>query len=194
MSKVNKCIFINGPPGSGKDTAAELLAANHDYLPLKFAGALKAGLAGLLGMFDVNEYNKFFETHGGKESHEPPFTKTTPRQTLIDLSEEFMKPRFGKDIFGQVAARTAAAMGGNVVFSDCGFAEELLPVVRHFGETNCLLIKLYREGCSFEGDSRRHISPDVLGNVYRKVIRNDGSIGDLYDNVALAARESGFIQ
>ena len=186
----NKCVFVNGPPQSGKDTVADLLAQNHDYLPLKFAGSLKAGLAGLLGIYDEQEYVKFFETAQGKSRLEAPFTKLTPRQTLIELSEEFMKPRFGSDIFGQVAMRTAAAMGGDVVFSDCGFAEELIPVIRHFGPANCMMIRLERNNCDFSEDSRGYIKKHLLLGSALFVIENNGTLNELSEKVTDAVEEA----
>ena len=174
-------VLVNGPPRSGKDTVANLLA-NHGYQPLKFAGSLKAGLAGLLGL-SIEEYLEYFETDA-KAENGGPFEDLTPRQALIDLSEEYMKPRFGQDIFGKVAANVAFEVEGDVVFSDCGFDAEVIPVVHFFGAENCRVIRLAREGCNWDGDSRTYLNPYLFKGVKFDWVRNNGTVADL-EEVAL---------
>ena len=50
-----------------------------------------------------------------------------------------------------------------MVVSDSGFDYEAEPVVRHFGAEHTFLVRLYRSGCDFKGDSRGYISLSHLG-------------------------------
>lgn len=87
------------------------------------------------------------------------------REYQIWLSEEVMKPKFGKDILGKLAVRNLGGASGTdyTVVSDCGFREEALPLVRLFGATNVLLVHIMRDGCNFDNDSRSYIELDDLG-------------------------------
>jgi len=72
------------------------------------------------------------------------------------------------DIFGKIAAeRVSEAMQLSdhfgeepydlYVFSDCGFDAEVHHVLKLFGNENAILIRLHRDGCTYEGDSRSYI-------------------------------------
>ena len=85
-----------------------------------------------------------------------------------------VKPCYGKDIFGKIAAYKIAEEFQLVdteilsdrdlyVFSDCGFDAEIHHVLKLFGNENALLIRISKEGSTYEGDSRSYIElPDVL--------------------------------
>ena len=100
----------------------------------------------------------------------------TVRQLLIDMSEKWMKPCYGKDIFGKIAAeRVSEAMQLSdhfgeepydlYVFSDCGFDAEVHHVLKLFGNENAILIRLHRDGCTYEGDSRSYIELDDVRTI-----------------------------
>ena len=169
-------VMLNGPPGSGKDFAAQTLVEADDLSVShhKFAEPLKDMACALL---EID--NKTLEM-----SKKQPIGLygVTVRQLLIDMSEKWMKPCYGKDIFGKIAAeRVSEAMQLSdhfgeepydlYVFSDCGFADEVKHVIKLFGEKNALLIRLHREGCTYEGDSRSYIE---LDNVRSMDITNLG--------------------
>jgi hypothetical protein len=84
------------------------------------------------------------------------------RQAMIKVSEEVIKPVYGKNYFGESAAKTLAE-GKLNIFSDSGFMEELIPIRNKVGAENILLIRLIREGCTFKGDSRGYLDPRVAG-------------------------------
>lgn len=179
---MTKIVFVNGPPGSGKDEVARILC-EHDpmFTHMKFAAPLKMGLATLLGL-TWEEYEHYFESPA-KEERGGPFDCYPPRQCLIELSESYMKEMFGADIFGRVAANIAETLGTNIVFSDSGFTLEAIPVVGLFGAENCKVIRLAREGCSFKADSRGYLDPYSLPGVKFKFIRNNGTLDELKDAV-----------
>lgn len=85
------------------------------------------------------------------------------REAVIYVSEVICKPRYGDDYFGK--ARANAVLENEVVIDgSCGFVEELAPLVEKVGQDNILLLKIYREGCNFNGDSRNYIPNEVLKN------------------------------
>lgn len=97
------------------------------------------------------------------------------REAMIYISELIVKKRFNQDWFGQERVRRmkkfehnysyidGVNMDFNLVFTDdsCGFEDELPPLFDYVGNENVLLIRLFREGFNFEGDSRQYVSPDV---------------------------------
>lgn len=85
------------------------------------------------------------------------------RVAMIYISEIIMKPRFGDNYFG-VARAKAIQEGEIAVDSSTGFVEELPPLIERLGQENILLIRVHREGATFEGDSRNYIPDGVITN------------------------------
>ena len=85
------------------------------------------------------------------------------RQAMIYISELVMRPRFGKNYFG-VARAKAIQEGEIAVDSSTGFVDELPPLIARLGQENILLIRVHREGATFEGDSRSYIPDGVITN------------------------------
>ena len=83
------------------------------------------------------------------------------RMAMIYISELVMKPRFGENYFG-VARAKSIVEGEIAVDSSCGFIEELPPLIERLGQENILLIRVHREGATFEGDSRSYIPDGVI--------------------------------
>ena len=82
----------------------------------------------------------------------------TLRQFYIHVSENVMKPLFGIDIFGRLAVEYIKNTTQKITtISDSGFPDEAMPVVEHFGLDNVFLIRIHRNGCDFQGDSRSYI-------------------------------------
>lgn len=183
-SKPHKFIFLNGPRKSGKDTAARIIATKLlNIRHRKFAGALKAAAA---GMFNIdNNLFKELEKEGSdlKLRPLPELFGKSWVETLIWLSEEVMKPRYGSDIFGRILVTDLARPTASelTVISDCGFVDEVKPVIDTFGVGNCALIRLIRPGCDFGGDSRSYIALDnEYPNLYTSEIHNEHEL-DMFE-------------
>jgi len=170
-------VFLNGPPGSGKDYATEILLHEDDLTVIhhKFSGPLKDMASALLRISKI-------ELEMSKPLIVPPYNVSI-RQLLIDMSEKWMKPCYGTDIFGKIATELLAEhiqltdelkedQPDLFVISDSGFDKEAHSVLQLFGNENALLIRLHRDGCTFEGDSRSYIELDDVRSVD---INNDGT-------------------
>jgi hypothetical protein len=169
---------------SGKDTAAGLIPDSH-HLQLKTALYATVGLhyrltdAALAAMC----------TRERKEVPAAAFGGLSPRQALIHVAEDILKPRHGSDYFARI---TAAAIGpGLSVVSDCGFQDDVDAMERRVGPQNVLLIRLHRRGRTYAGDSRSYVTATNAVD-----IANDASLEDLAaalgDAVAaMGARSTG---
>lgn len=153
-------IFLNGPPKSGKDTAVNMLTT--EFITVrhrKFSGPLKASVA---GMFNLSpELISKLEAPGSKlkDNMLPELMGKSWRDTLIWFSESIMKPNYGPDIFGKLMVTELGKQTASrfTAISDSGFELEALPVIKAYGPQNCHIIRLYRPGYSFAGDSRSYI-------------------------------------
>jgi hypothetical protein len=181
-----KIVFLNGPPGCGKDTAVSHLVPYLHFAHLKFAAPIKRMVCGLL-----NEDTRWLEENKDVRHRTLALADgaviantDTPRQLLIALSEELLKRRYGSDFFGRVMVNEISKTASKLVLiSDSGFLGEAEPVIRKFGPPNCLQIQLSRDGCTFAGDSRSYWErPGIV----RRLIVNRGSIHELTMSVLYA--------
>jgi hypothetical protein len=181
---VTSIVILNGPAGSGKDSAATYLAG-HGFVHLEFKKKLFELTKSIYCISD-KDWDKLY-TRQNKETPSELLNGLSPRQALIKVSEEGIKPNFGKEYFGIAAAKSVRPNQMNV-FSDGGFAEELKPLITMYGPENILILQIYREGCSFAGDSRNYVShPDIsLGVVYNNSTEEDFWL-DVYNKIGLWA-------
>lgn len=180
--KNSKVILLNGPPGSGKDTAANHLSHWLPGGPLtypclrKFATHVKEGTHALLGLFDGGGRPLRFDYfENEKDERLDLFYGMTPRQAYIWFSEEVMKPKFGTRVFGEIEARKIED-DRVYIFSDSGFVDEALEVVNVVGPENVLLVNLHRHGHTYAGDSRSYLTAEQIGlsSQNHRSVFNDG--------------------
>ena len=158
-----KLILLNGPPGSGKDTAANYLA-KADYFSckhLKMSEVLYRSVFVDFGL-PYNTPLNYFES----VKNEPLalFYGKSLRQRLIEKSENWMKPICGQTFYGQQFVKKLYDQINDVdqyyVVSDSGFLSEILPVIKYVPAKNVLQLKIHAEarGCNFDNDSRSYWS------------------------------------
>lgn len=171
-------LLLNGPPRSGKDTLADMIAEQYGFTPLKFATPLREAVPAAFGI-SQDDWEDLIEEHKGEPCER--LDGLTPREAQIWLSEEAIKPRFGEDFFGRVLANRIATLEQErhrgYVISDSGFVGEAAVLKERFGAENIALMRLHREGCTFEGDSRSYI---YLTDVFSADINNDGTPDDMF--------------
>lgn len=152
-------IFLNGPPRCGKDTLAQHIAETiPGFKVVKFAKILKERTHALYGKHRY-VHDAFEDT---KDMPHADFLGLTPREAYIAVSENLMKPIHGKAVWGKMLLNEMKAEPNTTkafIVSDSGFSHEAFPIIDHFGDRNCRLIRIRAEarGCSFEKDSRSYI-------------------------------------
>lgn len=177
---MNKIIILNGPPGSGKDTIAELLKG---FVSLEFKAHLHK-IAILLSGMTEHDYFILYNNREVKEIPTDLLLGFSPRGFLIHISEVMCKPHFGKNYFGVVATKAIKSVinTSSVIFSDGGFPNEVNVLSEVFGKDKVVIVHLYRNGCSFAGDSRDYILESDTG-IKPILVENNGTILDCVDKV-----------
>lgn len=168
---MTKIILFNGPPSSGKDTIGSMVQAqlSSEYKLFtdvtKFAAPLKRTACSLYCEGDQTAWHQF-DAPGKKDEASETFFGKTPREIQIAISEDFMKPLHGTSVFGKLLVhyiQKASPRFEGFLVTDSGFRPEAEELVTAFGAENIILIRLNREGATYEGDSRGYINLDDLG-------------------------------
>lgn len=187
-------LVLNSPSGSGKDEVAKYLHARYGYSCIDLKSRAIEITKAVFGVSDI-EWDQMYT----RENKDTPHWKLrpnkgedwlTPRQALIFICEEVVKPNMGSSYFGECAVKELVKGEVNVI-TDAGFSSEVSPFVEEVGWINVHKIVINREGCEFnENDSRMDID-DILFN---KVlyINNNSTLSHLYSEVdrALASLNS----
>jgi hypothetical protein len=185
-----RIVLINGAPRAGKNTLAAMIHAMRpsDSNVIGFSHHLKRCVHAIhfgLGTFDMDP--DYFDRV--KNEPQAMLNGLSWRQEYIRFSEEYIKPQFGKEWFGQkfveAAQRNPAKL---IIVPDSGFRQEAEVVIRAFGFDNVYLVRLHREGCKFTGDSRSHISLEDLGVPDHDLINETGNLGRLEQHAKLIAQ------
>lgn len=183
-----KIILFNGPPSCGKDTLANMIAAKleadmHKVYVEKFAAPLKRAACAIY----CNGDNALFAEQDlpqNKNKVNNLFFGKSCREVQIATSEVFLKQLHGSRVFGQLLASTIRQKSKKLddifLISDSGFRDEAEELVDQFGEGNVLLIKLFREGTTFEGDSRSYIDlSDLLVEQHEVTNENNNPVSGM---------------
>lgn len=165
--------ILNGPPSSGKDTLADMLIEKakaggvENVHHLRFKDVLYQETA---DHFDV-PIGYLIDVATDTIQKEKPLAVLqgkTPREALIHVSENIIKPLHGDDYFGKkTKEKMLSLVAGDefeinyFVISDSGFYEELAALCGpHI--SSLTFIKISREGHSFKGDSRKYLNTNVI--------------------------------
>lgn len=168
-------IILNGPPGCGKDTIADYLT-DHRYPAVK--ASFKQPMFDIaFAMLGVYRYDEFIDLYNDREQKEKPqeiLQGKSPRQFMIWISEEVMKPVFGEQYFGWRMVEQI-----NEIYSDLaiivtgGFPEEIKPLIKAGHKVH--ICRLHREGYTFDGDSRNYID---MGDYHHRLKHYDFTLHD----------------
>lgn len=162
-----KIILFNAPPYSGKDMVAEgvkniLLQNNVPCRIEKFASILK-DCVHIMFPYAIEIHNMCLKNPELKDNTFPQLLNMSYREVCIKMSEQAIKPTFGKGIFGWVLGqKLKQEIGGIILISDCGFIDEVNALMNCLPSDSYGLIKIFREGCSFASDSRQWIDENKL--------------------------------
>lgn len=141
-------VFIfNGAPNTGKDYLVDnVIKLNNSYLKNGYTNK---------GMYKLQFKDKLFElvktiysltdqvwdSIYERESKELPndlLDGLSPRQAIIKISEEVIKPNYGKDYFGRCVLKDIEKNDddeGIYLLSDGGFMEEVYPIIENAHHT-----------------------------------------------------------
>lgn len=153
-----------------------------------FADEVKRATHRLFGLPDKpNEYEAL------KDVSLDEFNGLTPRQAYIWMSEDVMKPKFGKGVFGEKLAERIRwywkESSNRVIWiTDSGFREEAEVIADKFGRHNCFILRLRGAGCSFVGDSRTYWDSTGMEIPEAKFLNNFAVPSETGVNAWLAAR------
>lgn len=173
-------ILLNGPPGSGKDMAATFIRKDlgaDKCTNFRMKTPLWNIFQAMFALTDMQLHNMVNTPQ--KDMEQEMLHGRTPREVLIDISENFLKPRFGNEFLGELLARRINYSPCQwATVSDSGFTEEARPLLSKFSRQNVFCIQLSRDGTSFVNDSRSYIDCDSLG-IQHVLIKNDLDL-DMY--------------
>ncbi|UOT58029.1 deoxynucleoside monophosphate kinase [Aeromonas phage ZPAH14] len=145
-------VAFNGPPGIGKDTLVGLIN--------QIVGKpIRTGTLANMIREDAAKYygiKNFFELSTGRETKDVkcPGFNMTPRQMLIDYSENVIKKNHGKDYF---AKKFAEKMSRHKQFmmTDLGFVEEAEALADRVDLL--IIVQLEHPDFDFSRDSRGYV-------------------------------------
>lgn len=170
-------VILNGPPNSGKDVGAAHLAAKNIGVKKEFKESLIRIAKSVFSLTD--EQWDDLSKRKNKETPSDLLMGMSPRDALIFISEDVVKPAYGDAFFGQ-RARDSLVDGVNI-FSDGGFQEEVAAVVESVGRDNILVVRIHRDGCSFANDSRSYLPDNTCTTVVD--LQNNGTLEDFLDTL-----------
>lgn len=175
---MTKVIILNAPPNTGKDFISDYLVQYRGANKVEFKAVLRDLVKSIYGI-EEELYWAIYNNRVLKEMPLSMFGGKSMRDIHIEVSEDVIKPTYGRDFFGIRAAKSLVR-GGLNVFPDSGFMEELMPVVKAVGVENVLIIQLHGVG-SFLGDSRGYLPP-VEGVAHWRVdpyTKDEVGLGDV---------------
>ncbi len=163
-------ILLNGPPRSGKDTAAAFIVK---YLSHTTHYKLSRPLKGAVHkIFDISgEMVVHFEKN--KETSSPHLLGSSYRAAQIDIFW-MLENIYGPDVLARLFIRYIKKNDASkhIVLSDCGRTAEGQALVKHFGGDKVARIKLFRPGCNYDNDIREYVKINC---------ERDASIDNEYD-------------
>lgn len=134
---------ICGFQGAGKDTFANYLVSNHNFIKFSFAGATKDVLNVVFGWDrallegDTVESRKFRETEDTWWSEKLGIPNLTSRKTLQLIGTDLFRKHFNPEIWSSVVEKKILTQlknnpNSNIVVSDCRFPNEI-QMLRNLG-------------------------------------------------------------
>ena len=183
-------IILNGPPGSGKDTIADFIAAEFNADHLRFKTKLYA-ITALINNIKLDTFMRYASDKDTKDSVELA-RGLTARQLLIETSENVIKPYYGKDYFGNDVGDSILKSDKSLfVLSDGGFPEELSSMIAagRLNRSDVVIVKLYRNGCNFDKDSRSYFDESLLHSDIKVItFVNNLELYPMYDAIKQLVR------
>jgi len=171
-------IAINGKAGSGKDIAADFVAADFKLIKVSFAGKIKEILEDVFGF----DHDKLW---GPSELRAEPQKmingkNITSRDALQTVGEAFC------EVYDNVWVDYVFKHSGNyIVISDQRKRNEFDIIKQQGG----ILIRIKRKGAGLKGKNGKHRSEKEMDSIkdkeYDIVINNDGTLEELREKLKI---------
>lgn len=195
MKQLKYGLILNGPPGCGKDTIAAKFVETLRFRKLQFKDFLYAETARHFEV-DLDKFIHFASDRSLKDSKSlAGLGGRTPREALIHISEDILKPRFGSDFIGkcEVARLESMPWDSNlplyVVYPDGGFADEVNAVDSFYDVV--IVCRLHRSGYDFSGDSRSYLYlPDTQKRLSFDVSLKEGEVQQAVSEISSIIEEA----
>lgn len=175
-------ILFNGPPKNGKDTIAKITRTLLDSsisIPthlMHFATPMRDMAMGAVGEKGFDRYNEIKDidqpafARAPEARFIPDHTNIEPdcdsiRQFMIALSEDFMKRRYGKDVWGRILRHVYAPWWGKmpavIIIPDLGFPEEYKYLLTQTLAERVMIVQVHRGEDDWKNDSREWVFPQT---------------------------------
>lgn len=171
-------VGFNGPPRSGKDTMASMLVEHMESqgcdIPIRevsLSTPLRKIAYAMVGCVSISLDGPNYEAF--KKTHFPAFGKDG-RQIMIDISERFLKPTYGRGIMGHLLMADLRNFDGIVLVRDTGFQIEKDVLTNYVGNDNFYVARVVRPSCDFTNDSREWVDHYHTG-----IFHNNAGLDDL---------------
>ena len=175
---MSKIIILNGPIGCGKDTVGQAFAEREGFEFTSFKEPMFRIAASTMG-YSYDDFLEMYQNREWKESPNSQLGGRTVRELMIHISEVYVKPFLGQDYFGQQALRyiNQRPWQSDFIFGDGGFPAEINVLAEAGHEV--VLVHMYRDGCTFEGDSRSYVLTNAVPRI--DTLTNNGTVEDAVD-------------
>ncbi|EKL2214120.1 hypothetical protein PQ125_002654 [Salmonella enterica] len=153
-----KIIILNAPPGAGKDTIGKMISFYSPGEQCRIISFKEPMFDIALAILGKENYQRFMLAYDDREQKERPQTflmGMSPREFMIWISEDVIKPKFGKDYFSVRFNQKVKECESPVVCTDGGFPDEVIALIESGHEVK--MCRLHRRGYSFKNDSRDYI-------------------------------------
>jgi hypothetical protein len=199
-------IAICGLIGSGKDTAADYLVAQHGFKRESFAGSLKDAIASIFVWDRELLEGRTPEGRAWRERVDPWWSQRlgianlTPRWVLQHWGTEVCRHHFHDDIWMASVENKLRNTRNDIVISDCRFPNE----IQCMRASGAIVVRVVRgtdpewfDTAAQQNRGRAHPDtmkswyPDIhisewawAGTRFDRVLNNDSTLQNLYDQVS----------
>jgi hypothetical protein len=197
---MKKIISVSGRIGAGKDTVADYLVANHNYVKMSFAASLKDVVASVFGWDRTLLDGSTLESRQWREqtdlwwSEKLNMPHLTPRWVLQYWGTDLCRVHFHDKIWVASLEKKLLSVSDKIVITDARFFNELDAIKNNMGYT----VRVERGETPEWYEAAKQFNtlkidkPEILSNVhpsefssigydYHKTILNNDTLENLYN-------------
>lgn len=180
--RMRTIVLLSGWAGSGKDTVADYLAFHYGFHRIAFGDFLKRDVAKEKGIPLAAFYDR-----GLKDTVIPGSDNKTPRDLLLQHARKARAVDL--DVYARQAVTEILALDPSIpiVISDWRYQRELQFLQDHFKD-GITTVRIERAGIAPSLDETEH---DLDHFCFDHIIRNDGSIQELYKSSQILVPAAG---